>query len=238
MGLTARPTKNIDFSKIDDIQNEFFGDEIPSDVENIKNAKTADSTKKSRRKTSSVKSEISSEVNVPIKKIRKAEEAKSASNVEPENFKNDLSEVKETESGNLKISDLLATAKFEGVRHTSRPFTVPRSLTIDLNRLKSKFRSRDLQYTQNELMDKMIKESLEIVTADNYFSLREKAFKFVKSPEQCSRRSVTLTEETVSEMAELKADLALALNRRISGDEIFTALLAVAFSSLYENGLI
>nr|MBA2738015.1 hypothetical protein [Pyrinomonadaceae bacterium] len=60
----------------------------------------------------------------------------------------------------------------------------------------------------------------------------------VKSPEQSSRRSVTLTEETVSGMAEIKADLAHAHGRRFSSDEIFTTLLAIAFALLYENGLL
>ena len=30
MALTAKPTKNIDLSKIDDIQNEFFGQQAPA----------------------------------------------------------------------------------------------------------------------------------------------------------------------------------------------------------------
>ncbi len=238
MGLTTRPSKNIDLSKIDDIQNEFFGEKVPDGSKNAKDDKTGDSAKKPREKAPSVKSKISSELKVAAKKTKKSQKAGNVPKEAPKNSENDSSKIKETESGNVKIADLLATAKFEGVRYTSRPFTVPRSLTIDLNRLKSKFRTRDLQYTQNELMDKMIKESLENVTAENYFSLREKAFKFVKSPEQSSRRSVTLTEETVSGMAEIKADLAHAHGRRFSSDEIFTTLLAIAFALLYENGLL
>jgi hypothetical protein len=87
-------------------------------------------------------------------------------------------------------------------------------------------------------MDKMIKESLDSTNAENYLELRENAFKYVKSPEQSSRRTVTLTEETVSGMAELKADLALKYERRFSSDELFTTLLSIAFSKLYENKLI
>jgi hypothetical protein len=238
MGLTARPTKNIDLSKIDDIQNEFFNDETTDDAKNKAGDRTAESLKKSFRKPSAAKSATAGKGGISRKKPQPAESIKSQPKEKPKDLKNASDEVKQPEPANQKIADLLATARVEGVRHTSRPFTVPRSLTIDLNRLKTKFRSRDLQYTQNELMDKMIREALETVTADNYFAERERAFRHVKSPEQCSRRSVTLTEETASEMAELKASLALKQNRRISSDEIFTTLLAVAFASLYENGLL
>lgn len=241
MGLTPRPSKNIDLSKIDDIQSEFFSDDEAANENKItkitKNTKITDSRKKLPEQVSAVKSEILGEDGA-AKKSQKAQNSDSQPKEELKSIKNDSSEIKETEGTNLTIADLLATAKSEGVRHTSRPFTVPRSLTIDLNRLKTKFRTRDLQYTQNELMDKMIKESLETVTADNYFTERERAFKLVKSPEQCSRRSVTLNEETASEMADLKASLAMQQNRRVTSDEIFTTLLAVAFANLYENGLL
>jgi len=244
MGLTPRPTKNIDLSKIDDIQSEFFSDDeaadgnrVTKDTKITKNTKSTEFRKKSPEQTPAVKPETPSEGGT-LKKTQKPQNSDSQPKVEPERIKNNSSKVKETEGANLKIADILATAKSEGVRHTSRPFTVPRSLTIDLNRLKTKFRTRDLQYTQNELMDKMIKESLETVTADNYFTERERAFKLVKSPEQCSRRSVTLNEETASDMADLKASLAMQQNRRVTSDEIFTTLLAVAFANLYENGLL
>lgn len=224
MGLTARPSKNIDLEKIDEIQSEFFDDkqiEKPKSVKNNKSSEAKDKElKKVNRNNQDSKEELSKKTE-QVKEIQK-----------------DLPETEQIEQGSMKIAELLATEKFRGVRHTSRPYTVPRSLTIDLTRLKSKFRSRNLQYTQNELMDKMLKESLEIVTADNFLELREKAFEFVKSPENCSRRSVTLTEETVSEMNELKADLALKHDRRFSADEIFTALLAIAFSTLYENAML
>lgn len=237
MGLTPRPSKNIDLSKIDDIQIEFFSDDETASEDKVtkitKNTKITDSRKKSPEQVSAVKSETPGEDGAAKKSNTDSQPKEKLRSI-----KNDSSETKETEGMNLTIADLLATAKSEGVRHTSRPFTVPRSLTIDLNRLKTKFRTRDLQYTQNELMDKMIKESLETVTADNYFTERERAFKLVKSPEQCSRRSVTLNEETASEMADLKASLAMQQNRRVTSDEIFTTLLAVAFANLYENGLL
>lgn len=230
MSLTAKPSKNVDLSKIDDIQNEFFGDEENSiaDIKKAVSAKTEEVSQIEATQPATASND---------RKVRKGKTARSTAE-KPNNFKDNSNKSGALESANPKIADLLAEAKFEGVRHTSRPFTIPRSLTIDLNRLKSKFRTRDLHYTQNELMDKMLKESLEIVTAENYSSLRKKAFDFVKSPELYSRRSVTLSEETVSGMAELKADLALAHGRRFSADEIFTTLLAVAFSSLYENGLL
>jgi len=254
--LTARPSKNIDLAKIDDIQEEFFGAE---GEDGAKRETVTQESNASPKKISARKRGAEREARRPEKTIQTAKkndvrqilaqeltEISAAPADSARSKKNTGTAQTETKSvlsenlksKNLKIADLLATAQFDGVRHTSRPFTVPRSLTIDLNRLKSKFRSRNLQYTQNELIDKMLKESIETVTADNYFELREKAFEFVKSPEQSSRRSVTLTEETVSGMAELKADLALAHGRRFSADEIFTTLLAVAFAPLYEQSLI
>ncbi len=238
MGLTTRPSKKFDLTKIDEIQSEFFddksNDKIKSAESETKTENKSESTNetpssaKSREETDSKSSNQTPKSNSTKIKINKPKK---------ETLK-DLPKVAEVEPGGLKIADLLAIEKTHGVRHTSRPYTVPRSLTIDLNRLKSKFRTRSLQYTQNELMDKMLNESLEVITADNFLELREKAFDFVKSPDQCSRRSVTLTEETVSEMSELKADLALKHNRRFSADEIFTTLLAVAFLPLYENDLL
>jgi hypothetical protein len=233
MALTARPSKKIDLSKIDEIQNEFFDDETSdtetgkknnSAAQEIESPKPAGDKERESESRSAKKVEISpkSSQKMPPKQTEKAEKIASP----------------QPEQGSQKIADLLATAKTGGVRHTSRPFSVPRSLTIDLNRMKSKFKARDLHYTQNELMDKMVKESLETVTADNYYDLREKAFAFVKSPEQSSRRTVTLTEDAVLGMADLKGDLALKQNRRVSSDEIFTTLLAIAFSTLYENGLL
>ncbi len=230
MGLTAKPSKAIDLTKIDEIQSEFFDDELE---EKSTKPQTKKAVEKSDKSAATKANNKKSDHQSPAEKKSKTNLVNKLKKVEKK-----LPEEKQIEQGNMKIADLLATAKFEGVRHTSRPYTVPRSLTIDLTRLKSKFRSRNLQYTQNELMDKMLKESLEIVNADNFHELREKAFGFVKSPDQCSRRSVTLTEETALEMNELKADLALKYNRRFSADEIFNALLAVAFSPLYENEIL
>jgi hypothetical protein len=234
MGLTTRPSKKIDLSKIDEIQSEFFDDQPENKKVSGKTKNTSKTTDediliaKAREKTD-LKSSNQTQKSSPTKIKTKDLNLKT---------QNNSLKVEAVEQGSLKIAELLATEKTHGVRHTSRPYTVPRSLTIDLNRLKSKFKARSLQYTQNELMDKMLGESLEIITADNFLEMREKAFDFVKSPDQCSRRSVTLTEETASEMNELKADLALKYNRRFSADEIFTTLLAVAFLPLYENDLL
>lgn len=234
MGLTTRPSKNIDLTKIDEIQSEFFDNNLSDEKEN---SKLEDSPKSKDKNTSIEKSGDKSNQKT-LNQPQKSNSSKVKTGNPDKEIKKDLPKVTESEAGSLKIADLLATEKTHGVRHSSRPYTVPRSLTINLTRLKSKFRSRSLQYTQNELMDKMLGESLEIITADNFLELREKALDFVKSPDQCSRRSVTLTEETVSEMNELKADLALKYNRRFSADEIFITLLAVAFLPLYENDLL
>lgn len=233
MGLTARPSKTIDLEKIDEIQSEFFDDEQSEKSKSVKNKKSPEKNNKSSGAKGNESKKVKRTNQDSKEKLSKTKTFGQAKEIQE-----DLPETEQLEQGSMKIAELLATEKFQGVRHTSRPYTVPRSLTIDLNRLKSKFRSRNLQYTQNELMDKMLKESLEIITADNFHNLRDKAFQFVKSPENCSRRSVTLTEETVSGMNELKADLALKHNRRFSADEIFTTLLAVAFSPLYENDMI
>ena len=234
MGLTTRPSKNIDLTKIDEIQSEFFDNNLSDEKENSK----LEDSPKSKEKNTSIENSGDESNLKSANQPQKSNSSKIKTGNTKKEIKKDLPKVTESGVGSLKIADLLATEKTHGVRHSSRPYTVPRSLTIDLTRLKSKFRSRSLQYTQNELMDKMLGESLEIISADNFLELREKALDFVKSPDQCSRRSVTLTEETVSEMNELKADLALKYNRRFSADEIFITLLAVAFLPLYENDLL
>ena len=256
MALTSRPSKNINLAKIDDIQNEFFGEEKTSKADLAAKNEINVSGQKPKSKNQSPKNDLTTEnvknteaaVGVNFKKPAKTfiEELKQktgeiddfSTKPKPDKFESNFEQNQTETAGQGSIADLLSSAEIGGVRHTSRPFVVPRSLTIDLTRLKSKFRSRNLQYTQNEIMDKMVKESLEIVTAENYFALREKALKLIKSPEQSSRRSVTLTEETVAGMAELKADLSLTHARRFSSDEIFTTLLAIAFAPLYENGLL
>ena len=234
MGLTTRPSKNIDLTKIDEIQSEFFDNNLSDEKENSK----LEDSPKSKDKNTSIENSGDESNLKSANQPQKSNSSKIKTGNTKKEIKKDLPKVTESGVGSLKIADLLAAEKTHGVRHSSRPYTVPRSLTIDLTRLKSKFRSRSLQYTQNELMDKMLGESLEIISADNFLELREKALDFVKSPDQCSRRSVTLTEETVSEMNELKADLALKYNRRFSADEIFITLLAVAFLPLYENDLL
>ena len=228
MGLTTRPSKTIDLSKIDDIQQEYFAEnELAAVPETAAiQQQTAAAKSQTKRKITNVNAD-----KTPATPAKTTDSEQNPSKIE---FVAATAPAPAPNS----IADLLAIEQFDGVRHTSRPFTVPRSLTIDLSRLKSKFRTRNIQYTQNELIDKMLRESLQTVTAENYYELREKALKFVKTPEQSSRRSVTLTEQTVHEMAELKADLAQTHARRFSSDEIFSTLLAVAFLPLYEQKLL
>lgn len=237
MALTAKPTKNIDLSKIDDIQNEFFGDQVPAVIVNASDPAFEPVSPDNMGTTPKPKASV--------EKVSKEAKSKNKSpNVESPIGSGTLGlgvekrSKGEPQSRDLKIADLIATATSHGVRYTTRPYTVPRSLTIDLNRLKSMFRTRELQYTQAELMEKMLRESLETVTETNYHDLREKALSLVKFPEQFSRRSVTLTEDTFFKMSELKADLTQAHGRRFSNDELLTMLLAVAFAPLYEQGLI
>ena len=234
MGLTPKPKKSIDLSKIDDIQNEIFGSErsgLAAGVPEIKTETIAVTEKSSSGRPKAAGAKKSKAGNPAAK-------SSVISRVSDTNSKTANVIASQEPSPDLTIADLLATAKSQGARYTTRPYTVPRSLTIDLNRLKSMFRTRDLQYTQTELMEKMLKESLEIVTEKNYLELRDKAFALLKSPEQCSRRSVTLTEDTFFGMGELKADLTQNHGRRFSNDELLTMLLAVAFTPLYERGVL
>lgn len=234
MALTARPTKKIDLSKIDDIQDQIFGKEGSDPQPATDVARTADFD------ASKSHPEVKQKENTPKIGVKKETGAISTKRAAPTksaaNARNH--DVNAGKAENLSIADLLATEKSSGIRYTSRPYTIPRSLTIDLGRLKSMFRTRELQYTQTELMEKMLKESLELVSASNYHEFREKALSMIKSPEQCSTRSVTLTEDTFFTMGELKADLAQAHGRRFSNDELLTTLLAVAFAPLYEQGLL
>ncbi len=59
MGLTAKPSKNIDLAKIDDIQNEFFAEEIKDET---KNKRDKSEQRISRKNSSSQKRD-------PIKEI-------------------------------------------------------------------------------------------------------------------------------------------------------------------------
>lgn len=231
MGLTTRPTRKTDLSKIDEIQEEFFKRETATEEKARSAAEEPSDTKAQSLNPETANKSNLSPANSGEREVAGEETGeKTAGNA---NLSADSQE-----AAPLTIADLLQTTQTGGVRYSSRPYTVPRSLTIDLNRLKAKFKTRDLQYTQNELTDQMIREVLQTVTAENYQSLREKAYGYVKSPEQSSRRTVTLTEATVGEMAELKARLTLSQNRRVSSDELFTSLLAIAFIPLYEKGLL
>lgn len=238
MALTAKPTKKVDLSKIDDIQNEFFGQELPAVTADLRETPGALPEKRAvkepevsasatKKAGPAGKSAASPEQPGPV--LTKTVQKDKAKSIET---KSDLQPREGT------VADLLAASRFNGVRYTTRPYTVPRSLTIDLNRLKAMLRTREIQYTQAELMEKMIRESLEIVNDQNFYDLRERAFGQVKAPDQCSRRSVTLTEDTFFRMSELKADLAQTYGRRFSNDELLTVLLAVAFAPLYEQGTV
>lgn len=228
MALTTRPTRKTDLSKIDEIQEEFFKQETATGEKPqsaVKDTKERNLNADAENESNSSHVEFSKRETGDEKLTEKtADNADRTANFSP--------------AAPVTIADLLQTTQTGGVRYSSRPYTVPRSLTIDLNRLKAKFKTRDLQYTQNELMDQMIREVLQTVTAENYPVLCEKAYRYIKSPEQSSRRTVTLAETTVGEMAELKASLMHSQNRRISSDELFTSLLAIAFIPLYEKGLL
>ena len=49
---------------------------------------------------------------------------------------------------------------------------------------------------------------------------------------------LTVTEEVVYQMSELKAGINLKIGKKYSNDEIFSTLLAIGVSWLYRNGVL
>lgn len=221
MAITAKPKRKVDLSTIDDIQDEIFGEtgrEVRNPADTTVRQKRKPKTPNAVKRTDSIaaKSEALS---------KKTRESAASTNTEPQ-----LTE-------ESSIAELLSAKKYTGIRYKSRPYTIPRSLIVDLDRLKMELRSRDIHLTQNELIDKMVQESLETVGTDTYFALADKALGYIKSPNLSSRRSVTLTENTVMRINTLKADLSLKAIRKISSEELFISLFAIAFLPHYESGI-
>ncbi|MDQ3749831.1 MAG: hypothetical protein M3367_12610 [Acidobacteriota bacterium] len=255
MALRPAPKRNsVDYQKLDDLQKEIFGSEKSEKEEN-----------KTPLRTKSEGADIS-EQNSPEVKTRTGktddgealgEETDSKSVKDKAGRKNspssrsDLSEKDSVSSGagvadaiSEHLSDLetiaasIVSSKAGQGRNTTRPFSLPRTLIIDTTRLKSKFRTIDEQFTQNVIIDFLLREALSAVTPANYKDLRATAFESIKRAEETTRRSLTITEEVIYQMSELKAGINLETGRKYSNDEIFSTLLALGVSWLYRNNIL
>jgi hypothetical protein len=249
MAITTKPKRKVDLATIDEIQDEMFGfaaededkkkEEEPKSGETGKDGASEENPKETVEKTSVKKTKSARKKEKGSSVVTEKRPRKSAENTSA--VKNTASPAANPTSSagvspDASIAEMLSAQKYSGVRYKSRPYTVPRSLMADLDRLKLKLRTRDIHLTQNELIDKMIGEALETVNSGNFFELAEKANGFIRSPQLGSRRSVTLTERTVHKMNDLKTEILLETNRKVSAEEIFSALFAVAFLPHYESG--
>lgn len=247
MALRPAPKRKVDYQKLDDLQKEIFGSEregkkVPltpkpnDDVSAKTRAQSEAQAAKASENTSGGKTDLQ-----PAKKTKKSENSiSSQSGAEQGN--SDNSEASDSFDANLTdmetIAARIASSKAGQGRTTTRPFSLPRTLIIDTTRLKAKFRTIDEQFTQNVIIDFLLREALAAATPENYRDLRASAFEFVKRAEETTRRSLTVTEEVVYQMSELKAGINLETGRKYSNDEIFSTLLALGVSWLYRNNIL
>jgi hypothetical protein len=250
MALRPAPKrKSIDYQKLDNLQKEIFGtekegSETPSEIK-----------KREGGAAEQNKSQVQTHPGKSGKSVPKADETdikpawKKPAGGKPAVSQSGSSETDSSAAaGNntpgAHLSDLEAIAaqivssKAGQGRSTTRPFSLPRTLIIDTTRLKSKFRTIDEQFTQNVIIDFLLREALKQVTPENYKDLRAAAFTFVKRAEETTRRSLTVTEEVIYQMSELKAGINLETGRKYSNDEIFSTLLALGVSWLYQNDVL
>ncbi|HLM59322.1 MAG TPA: hypothetical protein VK308_00830 [Pyrinomonadaceae bacterium] len=251
MALRPTPKRNsVDYQKLDDLQKEIFGSE-KSEKEEKKTTSRNESTNgevfeqdgsevKTRSGYSDTDKSSISKTNSKIT-INKAERKNSPGvkstkqgSATPTSAENDYS-IGEHLGDLEKIAAHIVSTKAGQGRNTTRPFSLPRTLIIDTTRLKSKFRTIDEQFTQNVIIDFLLREALAAVTPENYKDLRTAAFESVKRAEETTRRSLTVTEDVIYQMSELKAGINLETGRKYSNDEIFSTLLAIGVSWLYRN---
>lgn len=242
MALRPAPKRKVDLEKLDDLQKEIFG----SETEEAKNPSEGGDKEIPVTESALAK---------PLRAIQPDEEKKPKSTVKTKKeVKKSLVESKAQkgiagDSGNssalgAKFTDMetiaagISSSKAGQGRNTTRPFSLPRTLIIDTTRLKAKFRTIDEQFTQNVIVDFLLREALAAVTPENYRNLRTEALKFVKRVDETTRRSLTITEEVVYQMSELKAGINLETGKKYSNDEIFSTLLAIGISWLYRNGVL
>ncbi len=250
MALRPAPKrKPVDYQKLDDLQKEIFGFE----QEDAKTSSIAESEVEPRTKTrSQSKTETAGSATqkksgekAKIKSLEKEEKGKDSSlpesstaNENPVNIKSNDSSTSENLNDLETIAARITSSRAGQGRITTRPFSLPRTLIIDTTRLKAQFRLIDEQFTQNVIVDFLLREALSAITPDNYQDLRTEALEFIKRAEETTRRSLTVTEEVIYQMSELKAGINLETGKKYSNDEIFSTLLAIGVSWLYRNGVL
>ncbi len=252
MALRPMPKRNsVDYQKLDDLQKEIFGSEkaeskTPAKTEStdgIISARNGSEVKTRSGKSAIAKSSGEKTDSKPAKEQNERKKSFSLGSNSSEKFSvgSDASS-DDTLGEHLRdletIAVRIASSKAGQGRNTTRPFSLPRTLIIDTTRLKSKFRMIDEQYTQNVIIDFLMREALSKVTPENYKNLRATAFESVKRAEETTRRSLTVTEDVIYQMSELKAGINLETGRKYSNDEIFSTLLAIGVSCLYRNGVL
>lgn len=244
MALRPAPKKKlVDYQKVDALQKEIFGLEQESETslpsESDSSAQTHPKAKNQPAKSAAKKSPAgNADSNLAPKQ--------NAGGNSPSNNQNydDEPGIETNDAPGKNLSDLetiaehIVSSKAGQGRSTTRPFSLPRTLIIDTTRLKSKFRTIDEQFTQNVIVDFLLREALAGLTPENYKDLRSEAFEYVKRPDETTRRSLTVTEEVVYQMSELKAGINLLTGKKYSNDEIFSTSLAIGVSWLYRSGVL
>ncbi|MGC2234986.1 MAG: hypothetical protein WA584_02325 [Pyrinomonadaceae bacterium] len=244
MALRAAPKRKVDLQQLDDLQKEIFG----SDAEEVK---TVSATRNEEKPSKQERSQTKSRLVEPVGKVQVNDKTKPKTSAKAKEDENKslpqkksaaVSEISAAFGANLSdmetIAAQIASSKAGQGRNTTRPFSIPRTLIIDTTRLKAKFRTIDEQFTQNVIIDFLLREALAEATPENYRELRAEAFGFIKRADETTRRSLTVTEEVVYQMSELKAGINLETGRKYSNDEIFSTLLAIGVSWLYRNGVL
>jgi hypothetical protein len=240
MALRPAPKrKPADYAKVDDLQKQIFGSEREAETPLISESKDNASMKTRSRAETSVSESVGKNLS-----DNKSTSKPSTKKLKRENSHSSRQDLDAGNTFNENLSDLetiaarIVSSKAGQGRNTTRPFSLPRTLIIDTTRLKSKFRTIDEQFTQNVIIDFLLREALAAMTPENYKVLRAEAFESVKRPDETTRRSLTVTEEVIYQMSELKAGINLETGRKYSNDEIFSTLLALGVSWLYQNGVL
>jgi hypothetical protein len=244
MALRPAPKRKVDLQKLDDLQKEIFGSEA-GEVETSSASKNEEKTSEQdplKTKTRIIEpvGNVQDNDKKKPKTSAQAEEDENKSSVQ----KGSVSVSENSAAFSANFSDMetiavqIAYSKAGQGRNTTRPFSIPRTLIIDTTRLKAKFRTIDEQFTQNIIIDFLLREALAAATPENYRDLRAEAYEFVKRADETTRRSLTVTEEVVYQMSELKAGINLETGKKYSNDEIFSTLLAIGVSWLYRNGVL
>ncbi len=252
MALRPAPKRNsVDYQKLDDLQKEIFGSEkaeskTPAPTESKDesiSAQNGSDLKTRSGKTTAAKSS-GDKTDSKTAKVKAERKKSTLPGNNSSEIVSDRSDDASDNSFGANLRDLetiaarIASSKAGQGRNTTRPFSLPRTLIIDTTRLKSKFRTIDEQFTQNVIIDFLLREALAAVTPENYKDLRATAFESVKRHEETTRRSLTVTEEVIYQMSELKAGINLETGRKYSNDEIFSTLLAIGVSWLYRNNVL